>query len=107
MSPTRTQVVACFDWQGITIEVVYEPNWLNLANRHGSLPSAHLDIRSIAPERAPLPITETGYRSHFLHSEEIEVAGGPAAYVETWLNVMAESAEWQAHEVSSRQLSLF
>ncbi len=31
---------------------------------------AHLEIRSIKPERAPLPITETGYRSHFHQPEQ-------------------------------------
>lgn len=99
--------MACFDWQGITIEVVYEPNWLNIANRDSDLPSAHLDIRSVKPERAPLPITETGYRSHFLHPEAIEEVGGPVAYVEAWLNDMARSSEWREYQGRSRQLSLF
>lgn len=72
MSSTRTLIAATLDWQGIIVEIVYEPNWLNIANRDCDLPSAHLDIRSIKPERAPLPITETGYRSHFLHPDEID-----------------------------------
>lgn len=46
-----------FTWQGVEIEAVYEPL------RWGVI--AHLSIRSIKPERAPLPITGTGYRSHF------------------------------------------
>jgi hypothetical protein len=107
MSPARTQVAASFDWQGITIEVVYEPNWLGIATPTSELPSAHLDIRSVAPERAPLPITETGYRSHFLHPDEIDELGGPVAYVEAWLNEMARSSEWRDFMTSSRQLSLF
>lgn len=107
MSPARTQVAATIDWQGITVEIVYEPNWLNLANRTGDLASAHLEIRSIKPERAPLPITETGYRSHFLHPGEIDLLGGPVAYVQTWLDEMAESKEWLEYETSRRQLTLF
>tara|TARA_R110002051_G_scaffold269600_1_gene329804 strand:+ start:17037 stop:17360 length:324 start_codon:yes stop_codon:yes gene_type:complete len=107
MSPARTQIAASFDWQGIIIEVVYEPNWLGMADRTGNLPSAHLDIRSIKPERAPLPITETGYRSHFLHPDEIDELGGPVAYVEAWLNEMARSSEWQESLEASKQLSLF
>lgn len=107
MSPARTQVAATIDWQGINVEIVYEPNWLNIANRDSDLPCAHLDIRSIKPERAPLPISETGYRSHFLHPGEIDLLGGPVAYVQTWLDEMAESKEWREYVVSSRQLSLF
>lgn len=107
MSSTRTLIAATLDWQGITVEIVYEPNWLNIANRDCDLPSAHLDIRSIKPERAPLPITETGYRSHFLHPGEIDLLGGPVAYVQTWLDEMAESREWQDYQERSRQFSLF
>lgn len=46
-----------FTWRGIEIEAIYTPlQWKTIA---------HLEVRSIKPERAPLPITETGYRSHF------------------------------------------
>ncbi len=40
-------------WQGIEIEIVYTPRRWSVID--------HLDIRSIQPERAPLPITGTGY----------------------------------------------
>lgn len=107
MSSTRTRITAVIEWQGITIEIVYEPNWLNLSREDSDLTAAHLDIRSIAPERAPLPITETGYRSHFLHPNEIAELGGPVAYVEAWLNDMAQSADWAKQEARRRQLTLF
>lgn len=32
----------------------------------------HIEVSTIEPERAPLPITETGYRSHFLHASTLE-----------------------------------
>jgi hypothetical protein len=41
----------------VEIEAIYTPLEWNVI--------AHLAIRSVAPERAPLPITETGYLSHF------------------------------------------
>jgi hypothetical protein len=107
MSPARTIIVTTFDWQGITVEVTYEPNWLNVSNPDCDLPYAHLEIRTVAPERAPLPITETGYKSHFLHPYEIEEFGGPVAYAEAWLNEMAKAQEWLDYQTSSRQLSLF
>lgn len=107
MENQRTIQIETLQWQGVTIEIVYEPNWLNVSNRKCDLPSAHLDIRSIAPERARLPITETGYRSHFLHPNEIAEFGGPVAYVEAWLNEMARTSEWQSHVANGDQLSLF
>lgn len=41
----------------IEIEITLKPDYFKDV--------AHLEIRSIAPERATLPITATGYRSHF------------------------------------------
>ena len=41
---------------------------------------------SPAPSGAVLPITETGYRSHFLAATEVIAAGGPVRYVLAWLD---------------------
>jgi hypothetical protein len=60
-----------------------------------------------AENRQRLPITETGYRSYFLHPDEVEAAGGPAAYVLAWLGEEAQSPKWKRHVEASRQLSLF
>ena len=49
----------------------------------GHLGVAHLDITTIEPPRAPLPITETGYRSHFLHPDEVAAYGGPEAFCQS------------------------
>lgn len=106
MENQRTIQIATLHWEGITIEVSYEAEWLGF-RRGSDMAVAHLQVRSIAPERAPLPITETGYRSHFLHPAEVEGLGGPAAYVEAWLNVSAQAREWQSHPSRSAQLSLF
>ena len=88
-------------WRGIEIEAIYWPRkW------GGSI--AHLEIRSIKPERAPLPITETGYRSHFHPCGTIEANGGDVAeQVAAWLDQEAASPEWQRHVEASRQFSLF
>ena len=95
-------------WRGITVQVEYEADWLGAAARGSKLiASAHLQLRSIAPERAPLSVTETGYRSHFLPMGDVEAAGGPVAYATAWLNAMAKSREWIRQEQESRQLSLF
>lgn len=106
MTAERSIEVHALHWRGVDIEITFERDWLSIAREH-DLATAHLTVTAIQPKRAPLPITETGYRSHFLHFEEVDQAGGPTAYVETWLNDMARSREWLAYETVSRQLSLF
>lgn len=64
------------DWRGQEITVRWHPEWL-LGY------TAHLEI--IALDGSPHPISETGYRSHFCPRELVEDAGGPVAFVTTWL----------------------
>lgn len=93
-------------WNGVRISISYEPRWLDLADDYG-LDTAHLEIEAIAPERAPLPITETGYRSHFTTAHAVAAMGGPVALVRTWLNEEAASPAWQREVAAARQLTLF
>lgn len=55
----------------------------------------------------PLPVTETGYRSHFTSREAVEAEGGPVAYARKWLDCEAMSDAWKAREAAARQMSLF
>ena len=96
---TITQI----DWQGITLSVTYDPASFG----GGAYTVAHLEILSIAPARAALPVTETGYRSHFLSPVYIEQAGGPLAYALAWLDRAAAAPEWRKRAIAARQLSLF
>ena len=64
------------DWKGQGITVRWCPEWLGDD-------TAHLEI--VTTDRSPHPISETGYRSHFCPRELVEVAGGPVAFVTTWL----------------------
>lgn len=89
-----------FIWQGIEVEAVYTPL------RWGII--AHLEIRSIKPERAPLPITNTGYLSHFHQPGTVEARGGDVVgQVRAWLDEEAATPQWQAHVETNRQSSLF
>jgi len=90
-----------FTWQGIEIEAIYTPNkW------GGAI--AHLEIRSIAPERAPLPITETGYLSHFHECGTIEANGGDVvAQIIEFLDAAADQPAWRRYVEASRQGELF
>lgn len=85
-----------FTWRGIRIEVIYCPLKWGM--------SAHLQIRSIEPEGAPLPITETGYRSHFHTPGTVEANGGDVlAQVRAWLDEEAKSKRWRELDAASRQ----
>ena len=89
-----------FTWQGIELEATYTPHKWGVIT--------HLEIRSINPERAVLPITATGYLSHFHECGTVEARGGDVvAQVTAWLDEEATTPEWQAHVARSRQSELF
>lgn len=95
-------------WCGIEIEVRYEPHWLNIGReKEGDFDYAHIEVESLSPERAPLPITETGYRSHFTSPAFIAQQGGPVAFVSEWLDAESTRSEWRAAEAARRQMTLF
>jgi hypothetical protein len=57
----------------------------------------HLAVESVSPERARLPITETGYRSHFVHPGTVAAYGGPVAATKALLDDAAASKECKRH----------
>ena len=103
-----TRHIETFDarWNGIHLAVSWEPRWLNLDDDYG-LDTAHLQIEAVEPERAMLPITETGYRSHFTTAEAVTAMGGPVAFVLAWLDEEAATPAWRAQEAAARQFALF
>ena len=89
-----------FTWRGIGIEAIYDPDKWGII--------AHLEIRSIMPEGAPLPMTETGYKSHFHPVGTVEASGGDVvAQVIAWLNAEAAKPDWKQFVETDRQGSLF
>ncbi|MBE0613793.1 MAG: hypothetical protein IH604_09030 [Burkholderiales bacterium] len=93
------------EWQGIALEIRYCPSWSGSYEEIYGYPLAHLEIESA--NREPLPITETGYLSHFTGSELIAAEGGPVAYAVAWLDYEADSAAWKRLQAEREQLSLF
>jgi hypothetical protein len=85
------------DWQGRKIDISYQPR--SFAG------TAHLQIR--VKHARPLPITETGYRSHFASPADVAQLGGPVAYVEAWLDAMAETKAWKRTAQGGFQMTLF
>src|SRR5579863_8491013 len=80
-------------WRGILIEIRYRPPFARFYLEH---PIAHLEVTSIDPKNAPLPITKTGYISRVVQGVDIEAEGGTVAYVRAWLEYKAaKSAKWR------------
>ncbi len=84
-------------WRGIELEIRHMRNW-----------AAGFDhIEVISAERAPLPITETGYKSHFIQNERIAEYGTSFDYALAWLDDAAQSESWKLKEAQEKQLRLF
>ena len=87
------------DWQGITLSVGYTPDkYIRGMN--------HLELQVLEPKGAKLPITETGYKSHFFY-DNVDAYGGPIAYVRAWLDEAAGEPDWMQHVEDRRQFNLF
>ncbi|WP_428409082.1 hypothetical protein [Hyphococcus sp.] len=93
-----TPIETIMMWEGRSIRLSYDPVKWGIVD--------HLEIQSC--DGGPLPITETGYRSHFfgpmepaLTIEELH------EYVHAWLDEAARDPKWKAAEDKRRQLSLF
>ena len=50
-------------WQGIELEIRFARDWLGSSKT--AYPMAHIEVEAISPKLTALPITETGYRSHY------------------------------------------
>lgn len=92
-APITTMLI----WNGIKIMITHTPNYCGVVD--------HIELHVENRER--IPVTETGYRSHFLHESVIEPYGSALAFVQAWLDHEALDPEWRAYELASRQMSLF
>lgn len=93
----------CIDWEGIALSVRWTPNWLNMDARGYDI--AHLE--PLSDDCVPLPMTETGYRSHFTSREVVDAEGGPVSFARKWLDLEAMSSDWKRQVEASKQLALF
>lgn len=92
------------NWNGIEIEIRWIADYVSFDDGQSM---AHLEVESVKPARAPLPITETGYRSHFINRSNVDHMGGPEAYVEAWIDEMSRTHAWREAAIASTQLALF
>ena len=67
----------------------------------------HIEVEALVPKKAPLPITDTGYRSHFLSPLDVVNDGGPVVFVTAWLDREARGKDWQKKQATRSQGDLF
>ena len=87
-------------WRDLTCRVRHTPNYLSKG-------WSHIEIIVVSPKKAPLPITETGYRSHFLDEELLKKVGGPVTFFLNWIEREATTKAWARAEFKWRQGDLF
>ena len=92
----RTSLV----WRGIKCRITITPNFLSPG-------WTQLEIEVVGPKGAPLPITDTGYRAHYLDAEDLIASGGAVAFFTAWLDREARTKRYAKAEFHWRQLSLF
>ncbi|MDF1803207.1 hypothetical protein [Thalassovita sp.] len=79
-------------WRGVEIEITYTPEKFGMVD--------HIELRT--ENKTPLPVTETGYRSHFMNKGAVAHNGGAVPLVTAWLDHEAKRSGW-----NNAQLSLF
>ncbi len=95
-------------WQGIDIEIsCCEPSYMKSHREIYGYGMLHIEVRSISPQKAPLPITETGYKSIFIAEPDLARQGGSLKYVTSYIDDQAKSQEWSNSLENSRQFNLF
>jgi hypothetical protein len=87
MSAPSSPITTILIWNGIKIMVIHT------SNKFGEID--HIELHS--ENRVPLPVTETGFRSHFCHESDIEPYGSALAFVQAWLNHEAMTPQWRAY----------
>ena len=87
-------------WYGVSLKIVHRCDYI--------FPGTdHIDTYVISPKGARLPITETGYLSHFIDARALVDGGGAVAFVLAWCDREAKSKEWQKQEAACAQKDLF
>lgn len=95
------EIIEKLNWEGIEIQARYRPHYIG---------TAHLELH--VASKAPIPVTDTGYRSCFdpRLPEHIKEAGGVAAFTKNWLDASAKSQAWIAYlkeRNTPKQMDLF
>ena len=83
-------------WNGLDIRVTLArdevPSYIDFV---------HIEIRC----KEPLPMTNTGYRSHFMQAEAFAQYESLGAFVFAWLEEASQSKDWKQIWETRQQLS--
>lgn len=104
-APAKTKArprksVEKFTWRGIEMSATHSPNYISAG-------WSHIELRVVKPKGRPVPITDTGYLSHFLDEADLKAAGGPVAFFRAWLDREADSKAYRKALARWQQLDLF
>jgi len=89
-----------FTWRGIEMSATHEPNYISTG-------WSHIELRVLKPKGIPVPITSSGYLSHFLDEADLKTAGGLSAFFRAWLDREANAKVYLKSLARWRQLDLF
>ena len=104
-APAKTKArprksVEKFTWLGIEMSATHSPNYISPG-------WSHIELRVVKPKGMPVPITDTGYLSHFLDEADLKAAGGAVAFFRAWLDREADSKAYRKALARWQQLDLF
>jgi hypothetical protein len=93
----RSVQTVVFDWEGLTILLSYEPDWMGLGAAGLELPLAHLELQVLAPRGAPMPLSDTGYWSEFFEprAADDEAPRSPQALAVALLEEFSDTRSWR------------
>ena len=94
-------------WQDYDIQISYSASKYRAFEKNYGYGMSHIELQTLKPEGAALPITATGYRSIFIPAPQLEEEGGVRALVLGMLDEAAKKREWKDFELQRRQLTLF
>ena len=80
-APTSTICV----WRGVRLRVRFTADYTGIEG------CARIEVIVVSPKRAPLPITESGYLSHFETDGRVRDAAAAPAYIVDWLDREADT----------------
>ncbi len=95
------------NWSGIEIEVIFKRSYSEIYEKIYGYVLSHIEIRSVRPHHAPLPITDTGFRSIFMTEPEVLEHGGAVNLVLSLLEERAKSEAWTKANEKAKQYQLF
>lgn len=98
--PVPRKTIERLTWRGIEMNATHTPDYISTG-------WSHIELRVTKPKGKPVPITDTGYLSHFLDEDALKAAGGAAAFFLAWLEREATAKAYAKALARWQQLDLF